>query len=248
MWQLVVLIILGSVLTGIFKSRWFKGAAGEFLVNLSFKLRLDKDTYHLIKNVTLPTESGTTQIDHIIVSIFGVFVIETKNMKGWIFGSEHQKTWTQKIYKHKNTFQNPLRQNYKHTKTLETLLGLKSDHLFSVVVFIGDSTFKTSMPENVTYGRGCADYIKSKLQSVLSPAEMEDIINKIESGRLTPSFKTHREHVRHVKESVREKEAAVLCPQCQSPMKLKTAKKGANRGNKFWGCSQYPRCYGTRDI
>ena len=53
--------------------------------------RLPKEDYHLIKNITLPTGDGTTQIDHILVSRFGVFVIETKNMKGWIFGSAHQK-------------------------------------------------------------------------------------------------------------------------------------------------------------
>ena len=81
---------------------------GEFAVNVSAKLLLDKERYHLIKDVTLPTTDGTTQIDHIIVSIYGVFVVETKNMKGWIFGSPQQKTWTQKIYKHSQKFQNPL--------------------------------------------------------------------------------------------------------------------------------------------
>lgn len=61
---------------------WFKGMLGEFVINVSAKLFLDKKQYHLIKNVTLPTEDGTTQIDHIIVSKFGVFVVETKNMTG----------------------------------------------------------------------------------------------------------------------------------------------------------------------
>jgi restriction system protein len=81
-----------AILAGILKSSWFKGVVGEFIVNLSAKFLLDKEKYHLIKNVTLPTEGGSTQIDHIIVSEFGVFVVETKNMKGWIFGSPNQKT------------------------------------------------------------------------------------------------------------------------------------------------------------
>ena len=80
-----------AILAGVFKSPWFKGIVGEFIVNLSAKLLLDKEKYHLIKNVTLPTENGSTQIDHVIVSEFGVFVVETKNMKGWIFGSPNQK-------------------------------------------------------------------------------------------------------------------------------------------------------------
>ena len=98
---------------------------------------MKSQTYHLIKNVTFPTEDGTTQIDHVIVSIYGIFVIETKNYKGWIFGREKQKEWTQQIYKTKNKFQNPLRQNYKHTKTLEKLLNLSDKEIYSVIVFIG---------------------------------------------------------------------------------------------------------------
>ena len=91
-WYLIPLFILVTLA----KSAWFKGVLGEFIVNLSAKLFLDKEQYHLIKNVTLSTEDGSTQIDHIIVSKYGVFVVETKNMKGWIFGSPNQKTWDTK--------------------------------------------------------------------------------------------------------------------------------------------------------
>ncbi len=83
LWYLLPL----AILAGILKSPWFKGVAGEFLVNTAARLFLPEDEYHLIKDVTLPTREGTTQIDHIVVSRYGVFVIETKNMKGWIFGS-----------------------------------------------------------------------------------------------------------------------------------------------------------------
>ena len=83
-----------------FKMPMGKGIMGEFFVNLVIHIKLDKKKYHLLKNVTLPTEDGTIQIDHIIVSQYGIFVIETKNMKGWIFGGEQQKTWTQKVYKY----------------------------------------------------------------------------------------------------------------------------------------------------
>ncbi|MDP2417341.1 MAG: NERD domain-containing protein, partial [Hydrogenophaga sp.] len=229
---------------------WFKGVAGEFAVNSSVKLLLDKEKYHLIKNVTLPTEDGSTQIDHIIVSEFGVFVVETKNMKGWIFGSPNQKTWTQKIYKHSNKFQNPLHQNYKHLKTLETLLGLTEQQLHSVIVFIGDSTFKTEMPENVTYGGGYARYIKSKITPVLTASQVVEITKKIEQGRLAASFKTNREHVRHVKNIFAEKENSNVpsCPKCGSTMVLRETKQGQNVGMKFWGCTKFPQCRGTMNI
>ncbi len=91
----------------LIKTPWFKGVIGEGLLNISIRLFLDKREYRLLKNVTLPTEDGTTQIDHIIVSRFGVFVIETKNMRGWIFGNPAHKSWTQQIYRRRHSFQNP---------------------------------------------------------------------------------------------------------------------------------------------
>jgi len=201
-WYLILIAIFVTVI----KTSWFKGVTGEFIVNVGAKLFLDKGTYHLIKNVTLPTEDGSTQIDHIIVSKFGVFVVETKNMKGWIFGSPNQKTWTQKIYKHSSKFQNPLHQNYKHTKTLQSLLGLDEVQLFSVIVFVGDSTFKTDMPENVTYGKGYIRFIKSKTAPLLTDAQVKEVTERIQAGRLTPSCKTNREHVKHVQSIIVEKE------------------------------------------
>jgi hypothetical protein len=237
-WYFIPLLIIAAVL----KSPWFKGFLGEFIINFSSKFLLDKKDYHLIKNVTLPTKDGTTQIDHIIVSIYGLFVVETKNMKGWIFGKENQRTWTQKIYKYSNKFQNPLHQNYKHVKTLQQLLGLEDNQIHSLVVFVGDSTFKTDMPENVTYGGGYARYIKSKKQPVLTPSEVSKIKAKIRQGRLKESFKTNREHVNHVKDIQNKKKNIVYCPKCGSPMKLRKSKSGS----QFWGCSKFPKCRGTK--
>ncbi|MGP8153034.1 MAG: NERD domain-containing protein [Smithella sp.] len=245
----VVLYLIPLIfLLAILRSPWFKDFVGEFIVNTLGKLMIDKNEYHLIKNVTLPIENGTTQIDHVIVSVYGVFVVETKNIKGWIFGSPNQPMWTQKIYKHSDKFQNPLHQNYKHVKTLEQLLGLKDDQIHSLVVFIGDSTFKTEMPENVTYGFGYIRYIKSKKRRVLSPAEVKDIIKIIEAERLVPPFKTHQEHVMHVKKIISEKQSNVICPQCGGPMVMRESKKGQNAGKQFWGCSRFPQCRGIVNI
>ena len=241
LWYLIPL----AILAGILKSPWFKGMFGEFQVNLAARLFLPKNEYHLIKDVTLRTEGGTTQIDHIIVSRFGVFVIETKNMKGWIFGSANQKTWTQKIYKHTNRFQNPLRQNYKHVKTLEALLNIPVDAIHSLVVFVGDSTFKTAMPENVTYAGGYIRHIKSKRKIVLSQADVDEVIAQIEQLRLQRGLATNREHVRHLQERASPiKESAPHCPKCGSGMVLRNARKGKNAGNTFWGCTQFPSCRG----
>lgn len=242
---------------------------GEWQVNVLIKFCLDKRKYHLIKNVTLPTfiegkAQGTTQIDHIIVSKYGIFVVETKNIKGWIFGSANQKQWTQQIFKHKSKFQNPLHQNYKHIKTLETCLRTKSERLFSVIIFIGDSKFKTSMPENVRFAHGGIAYIKSKTEIVLSDEEVTRVIEEIESGRLARGFKINREHVKHVQGIVKEKSQAQVvskpdiqvsakvdtkvCPKCGAEMMLRKARKGKNAGKEFWGCSGFPKCRNVIEV
>tara|TARA_R110000772_G_scaffold89029_7_gene184764 strand:- start:313 stop:1101 length:789 start_codon:yes stop_codon:yes gene_type:complete len=247
-WYLIPIFIFAVII----KSVWFKGVLGEWQVNLLIKLFLDKNEYHLIKNVTLPTDDGTTQVDHIIVSKYGIFVVETKNMKGWIFGSANQKQWTQKIFKHSSKFQNPLHQNYKHVRTLEALLqgdsNKKNDCIFSVIVFIGNSTFKTKMPDNVRSARGGIEYIKSIRDVVFNEDEVADIVEQIETGRLESSFKTNRQHVKHLKEIIKVKSDTKSCSRCNSDMVLRQATKGKNAGNEFWGCSTFPKCRNVVEI
>ena len=245
--NLLIISVAFILIVSFFKTPKGKGIIGEFLVNISAKFMLDKDEYHLISNVTLKTEDGTTQIDHIIVSEYGIFVIETKNMTGWIFGNENDRFWTQKIYHHTNKFQNPLRQNYKHIKAIQNILDIDSNKIFSVIVFTGHSEFKTDMPENVIHGVKYIKYIKSHKNKILYKREVRRIIEKIESGRLERSFKTNREHIKHVKNIIEEKEKN-LCPRCGAKLVLRTIKRGENRGNQFYSCSNYPRCRYSRNI
>lgn len=137
---------------GLLKSPWVKGYLGELLVRLFAHWRLDSQTYRRLHNVTLPTPDGPHQINHVFLSRYGIFGVETKNLSGWIFGSEHQAQWTQKLYRRTFRFQNPLQQNYKHLKALEATLGVNPEHLHSVISFVGGSTFKTEVPANVTQG------------------------------------------------------------------------------------------------
>ncbi|PSV14408.1 nuclease-related domain-containing protein [Photobacterium kishitanii] len=236
-WYVVPLLII----LNIFKSRWFKGVFGEFLVN-HLLLKLPKSDYTLIKDVTLPTEDGTTQIDHVVVSKFGIFVVETKNMKGWIFGSAHQKQWTQKIYRHSSKFQNPLHQNYKHVKTLESLLDCSGEQLHSVIVFIGESTFKTEMPPNVTYARGCIRYIQQFDEVVFSDDEYSRLIELLNQIKLKRGIATNLKHRQHIRKIVAGKESIKSCPRCGSAMLMRETKRGENKGKQFWGCSRFPKC------
>lgn len=234
-------LVPATLVIGFLKSPWFKGLCGEALVKFAAKLRLPADAYHRIHNVTLATPDGTTQIDHVFVSRFGIFVVETKNMKGWIFGGQNQAQWTQKIYKKTFRFQNPLRQNYKHVKALESALDVPPEVIHSVVVFAGESTFKSPMPANVTQGGGYIKYIKSFSQPVLSESEVQRVLAQIQSGRLKPNRETHRQHVQQLR-SRSDPTAERTCPKCGCSMVLRTAKRGPGAGNQFWGCSAYPKC------
>ena len=120
-------------------------------------------------------------------------------MKGWIFGSGKQAKWTQKIYKHSVSFQNPLRQNYKHTKTLASLLSIDHEKIFSLVVFVGGSEFKTEMPDNVTYCRGFIKFVKAKNELLFTRLDVKNIVESIGKIRLKENFQTHSDHVQHLK-------------------------------------------------
>ena len=239
--QMLVWLIPIIVVVSILKSPWGKGQMGELFVRFMLRLRLDKTVYLPLHNVTLATLDGSTQIDHVLVSRFGIFSIETKNMQGWIFGSERQAEWTQKIYKRSFKFQNPLRQNYKHTQALESTLQVPPDTVHSVIVFVGGSTFKTDMPANVTYGGGCADYILSFTQPVFSDAQVQAFLLLFPPFLMAPTRATHDQHVQHLKERSNP-QATRKCPQCGSALVLRTAKSGAEIGSQFWGCSTYPKC------
>lgn len=189
-------VCIGIILIkGALNSRSFKGWLGESKVRRVVRTQLDEERYRQLHDVTLPTSDGTTQIDHIIVSIYGIFVIETKNMGGWIFGNPNQPKWTQTFGKSKNSFQNPLRQNYKHIKELDALLQIGEDKLFSVVVFAGDAEFKTDMPDNVIRSDGLAKYVRTKDVTLLTENEVQRILLKINGAMLERSRTTSREHI-----------------------------------------------------
>lgn len=226
------------LLIDLLKSPWAKGHIGELLVRLFAHWQLDKQTYRRLHNVTLNTPDGTTQIDHVFLSPYGIFVLETKNMSGWIFGSERQPQWTQKLYKRTFKFQNPLRQNYKHLKALEATLGVDPAHLHSVITFVGGSTFKTEVPANVTQGIGFIRYIKSFQQQVFRETEVEDLLQALQTGRRAPTLATHREHVENLKRRS-DPTAERQCPKCGSTLLIRAVKSGPIAGQQFWGFRRF---------
>lgn len=150
-WPYFFSLVILFVLIKIFRSPKMKSRIGEAAVNMASLRKLDPAFYRYFHDLYLPRPDGqgTTQIDHVVVSPFGIFVIETKNYKGWIFGGEKQAQWTQQIYRKKNRFQNPLHQNLLHIRALMDFLKLPESAFHSVIFFAGDAEFKTPMPPHV---------------------------------------------------------------------------------------------------
>ncbi len=223
---------------------FIKGWIGEQGTRLAQKLTLDSNQYHTFYDLLIEDGSRSTQIDHIIVSKFGIFVVETKNFTGWIYGSSDDSFWTQNIYGTKNKFQNPLRQNYLHTKSIANVFSIDNNKIHSIVVFWGDCTFKTKMPKNVLKWQDYISFVKSKNQILLTEEEVADICEKLKALNGHIPILTNIKNANVIKNQVRD---SSKCPKCNGKLIERIVRNGENAGQKFIGCENYPRCRYTRD-
>jgi len=225
----------------------FKGKTGELRVRYSSLSGLPQETYHKFHDVLLKTLDGTTQIDHLLISRFGIFVIETKNWSGWIYGNDNDLQWTQVIYGKKYKQVNPIRQNYKHVRAVAATLKVPMDCIHPVVVFVGRCSFKTKMPSCVVRGWGLKRYVMSFEAPIFSKAEVLRLVSEIDAKRIPVTRASRRNHIDNVKKHLDPK-AHWSCPQCAKPMVLRSVKGGPRAGQKFWGCSGYPKCRYTKNL
>jgi len=217
---------------------FIKGLIGETAGAVAHWVFLEKDLYHPLNNITLQTGNGTTQIDHIVVSKFGIFVIEAKNIDGWIFGDARSPRWTVSKPGRKFQIQNPLHQNYRHVKAVVEFLGVEETKVHSMVMFWGECAFKTVMPKNVI-SSGYATYIKSFRKELLSDTEVASAVKALRSGALPAGWSTRNAHLA----SLASRHAnTTTCAKCGSPLVLRTARRS---GSRFYGCAAFPKCRNT---
>jgi len=170
--------------------------SGEALLRRVIGSNFSPPDYHLLNHVTLPLKDGTTQVDHILVSRFGVFVIETKDYKGWIFANAKHSTWTQVLFKSKFRFQNPIFQNLRHVRAVQELLDfLPPEAIRSAVVFTGTAEFKTEVPVGVFELPEFVELIKEITTEVMSANRIQFCVGRLETARMAISGKTDVEHV-----------------------------------------------------
>jgi predicted RNA-binding Zn-ribbon protein involved in translation (DUF1610 family) len=241
---LLIVLLLSALTFGVFKAK-VKGVIGEKTVS-SVLYFLDNSKYKVVNNVVLKIGDKTSQIDHIVISDFGMFVIETKNYKGWIVGNEKSEHWTQVIYSYKSKFYNPIRQNEGHIKTLRRCLNDYPDlEYVSIIVFSSTANIKVTSQTDVINLHHLIGTIKSYSKINLSEAEKELIFQKIVASNQEGSY-NKREHIRSIKQSIQSRETALLknqCPNCGNTLIERKGKFG-----KFHGCKSYPNCKFTKQI
>lgn len=171
---LILIAIVVLVIKAYLNSRKGKGKLAEVVAKSKLNLMLDSSIYTVYYDLIVPDKFGSTQIDILVLSPYGIFVIEVKNYGGWIFADEKSEFWMQNYYGKKNRFQNPIRQNYRHTMALSEYLRLPISKFHPLVMFIGEAVFKTPIPRGVLTSGGTT-YIKSFSERVFTDVEIASI-------------------------------------------------------------------------
>ena len=172
-----------------------EGAKGEVMVREAMK-SLPADRYVVLHDVWLPMEDGgETQIDHVIVSQFGIFIVETKNWKGTIYADAKSAVWTKYNLGHKATYKNPIRQNYKHIISIrEKFSRSGAEFVFGVVAMSPAADFKGGVPEGVVFYNELKGWILGHVTPRIKPGQVADIVVAIQEWSATVSETARRRH------------------------------------------------------
>lgn len=228
------------------------GDVGEHIV--ARKLSWLPNEYFTINDLLFHVNKGhTTQIDHVVVSPYGIFVIETKNHSGYVYGSEHSATW-KKYWKgwyhgieHSDdlTFKNPIQQNKAHIEALKkALCNFEHVQLISIIAFSPNAELKVKVENaNVMYWSQVRRFIRRHNTPILSIEETQQIYEYLLAinvrGKDAREKHAARALLNMSSYEQRENEAVEngKCPKCGGNLVKRTGTYGA-----FFGCSNYPNC------
>lgn len=167
-----------------------KGRLGEFYIYRYLKSLQGYKRY--LFNLYIPKNNGqTTELDVVLLHESGIYVLESKNYGGWIFGAESEKYWTQTLpagrgQVQKNRFYNPILQNTGHLKWLQAFLASEALPFYSYIVFSDRCTLKkitlTSDKHHVVNRYNLLSAIKKNVAKAgiqLSVEKIDDIFEKL---------------------------------------------------------------------
>lgn len=228
-----------------------KGHFGEYLTEYALKNGNLPGRLRTWSNLLVPKQKDSpvvdeTEIDVIMLHERGVFVFESKNYSGWIFGSESDRTWTQALGASKrNRFYNPILQNSAHVKVLSERLVVPEDCFTSYIVFSDRCELKKVPPDGEGY-RIChrddmLDLLREDLgrgQQAFNALQFSTLAQRIEE---LASASTEEAQFFHAQD-VQVANSGRVCPRCGGRLMERNGRYGP-----FLGCSNYPRCRYTRN-
>ena len=191
------IVIIAGILCCLFYKE-IVGKAGEYWTKKELK-KLGKE-YLIINDLMIRTEDKKThQIDHVVISKYGIFVIETKQYDGYITGNDYDTKWCMKAGKNKFYINNPVHQNYGHIKALQEVLKLNEKNFISIVCMSGNAKLKIKS-NKVVKVNDIIDKIKS-YQNILID-NCEEIYNELRNINITDR-KQRNKHNREIKNTKR---------------------------------------------
>lgn len=223
----------------------YRGFMGEFWVKQELK-KLPKDKYRVLNDIMVKQNGTTHQIDHLIISQFGIFVIEMKNYYGYIWGNARKDKWLQQLGyngKYKYYFKNPIHQNYGHVKALEELLNLDNKYFIPIVCFSNQVRLSKDIKDDVVQLDYLVSAIKIYQDSIIEEQSLDTIYNKIVEFNITDKLE-RKKHVKNIKAKISEDNEKVnnmICPKCGRELIIRNGRYGS-----FIGCSNYPKCKFTK--
>lgn len=162
----------------------FRGDIAETRVRRILATGLEKNRYTIFNSLVVPAGGGTIKIDHVAVSKFGIFVIESQYARGWVSGGEFQDRWKQYRLRRFTRFDNPMHQNALQVQALQKLLGLPASKFHSIVVLAGHRGFKSQMPEKVMPPEKLLRYMSRKGQLLLSDERTAEVLKTIRESNV----------------------------------------------------------------
>ncbi len=268
---------MDKILDNIFDDEWV-GKHGEKLTERELKFaRLMGKKGIILRNIYLPKENDeTSEVDVVYITQKGIIVFESKNYSGWIFGDEKNRYWTTSLPNgQKNQFYNPIMQNRTHLKWMSSYVG-EDIPLFSVIVFSERCELKkvSVVSEDVKvikrdYTYAAVRDIWERNPDIVSDETIEELYLKLK-GLTNVDAAIKASHIENIEKKYKSSDSEndevefheeqvalnvdiskadeLLCPKCGCKLVLRTAKKGDNAGNQFYGCSAFPNCRYTKKI
>lgn len=221
-----------------------KGQFGEYATEYALTHDNVKGYGTTLHNIYLPNKGKTTELDVLFLHEKGIFVLESKNYSGWIFGGAEQQKCTQCLRGgEKNQFYNPIKQNDIHRRALAEYLRLPLNAISSYIIFSNRCELR-QVPADTDF---CKIVRRKKLLRLLRrdldgrPTAYTPVQVDTMAALLQPLTNISAEQKAQHVDDIKERTEGTICPFCGGELQLRSGKYGS-----FFGCSNYPKCRYTR--